>query len=301
MRQGALRSPLSAHTLTTPNTLFFRHRYEAECAVAKARLAAEAAEAERLKVEAAALEAALAGGGQLRRREDTHARVTRSREGCGFITLRWLLAEPYPGDARPLAALLVAARRDEARAAAAALWGSLGPSKGLADMRAAGISARELRDGGIGCGPRELRGAGCTCAELRDAGFSASELRHEALFDVTELAGAGFELDHLRSAGFSAQQLRLSLRSAPLLLWNAGYSVAELRDAGFQARHLAFQPPASGSRPSGPSALPPCSPSLSESCPEPLTEGRHPAHTCLSRAAPPACRGLPRLGFAHHA
>jgi len=87
----------------------------------------------------------------------------------------------------------------------------------LSKARANGISAAELKY----CGAAALKAAGYTAKELKDAGFTAGELR-AAGFSAEDLKDAGFTAKQLKDAGFSAEDLK-----------NAGFSAKELKDEGF--------------------------------------------------------------------
>jgi len=87
----------------------------------------------------------------------------------------------------------------------------------LSKAHAQGVSAAELKY----CGAAALKAAGYTAKELKDAGFTAGELR-EAGFSAQDLKDAGFTAKELKDAGFSADDLK-----------NAGFSAKELKDAGF--------------------------------------------------------------------
>lgn len=94
----------------------------------------------------------------------------------------------------------------------------------LANLKAAGYTAKELAEGGFTAA--ELKNAGFSAKDLLAAGFSPADLK-QAGFTASQLRNAGIDLQALRQAGYGASELM-----------HAGYSAKDMRDAGFGADEL---------------------------------------------------------------
>lgn len=151
----------------------------------------------------------------------------------------------------------------------------------LKKARLAGVSAKALK----ACGVAALKAAGFTAKQLKDAGFSAAALKaagfdpkqlKDAGFSAGDLLAAGFTPADLKKAGYSAAAIKKALLSVPKAcsvenlkkerdagvsatalrakgcglaalkaagftaeeLKNAGFSAQQLKDAGFSAKDL---------------------------------------------------------------